>query len=113
MKNIYTAKVNIKGVEGIVGGSSAEDLAQGVKACTEAIEQEIAKAQQKRVASVKVKVQEPSPLDELARLYARVLADIIPDDDDEDEDDYEDDEYEDEGDCEHCDGRGCSCCPYC
>ena len=111
MKNIYTAKVNIKGVEGIVGGSSAEDLAQGVKACTEAIEQEIAKAQQKRVASVRVKVQEPSPLDELARLYARVLADVIPDDD-EDEDDYEDDD-DYEGDCEHCDGRDCCNCPYC
>ena len=117
MKNIYTAKVNIQGVEGIVGGNSAEDLAQGVQACVEAIETEIAKvkAPQKKVASIKVKAQEPSPIEALARLYDRVLADLIePDYEDEDEDNYEDeDDYEDDCPCDCCGWDTCSRCPHC
>lgn len=39
MKDIYTAEINVNGVKGVVGGNSADDLAEGVRACTQAIEQ--------------------------------------------------------------------------
>ena len=39
MKDIYTAEIKVNGVKGVVGGNSADDLAEGVRACTQAIEQ--------------------------------------------------------------------------
>lgn len=111
MKNIYTAKVNIQGVEGIVGGSSAEDLAQGVQACTEAIEQEIAKAKARANARGGIKAvsarqaRQSYPASAFMELLTAAASAY---DDDEDEDDYED-----EDDCDCCDGRDCCDCPYC
>lgn len=39
MEKIYTAEINVNGIVGYVGGSNADDLAQGVKACAKAIEE--------------------------------------------------------------------------
>lgn len=41
MEKIYTAEINVNGIIGYVGGTSAEDLVEGVKACAEAIEQKV------------------------------------------------------------------------
>lgn len=35
---MYSAEIIVNGVKGYVGGSNAQDLADGVKACAEAIE---------------------------------------------------------------------------
>lgn len=41
---MYSAEIIVNGVKGYVGGSDATDLARGVEACAEAIEDATAKA---------------------------------------------------------------------
>lgn len=42
---MYSAEISVNGVKGYVGGSNALDLAVGVMACAEAIEQTTTNAQ--------------------------------------------------------------------